>query len=383
MFEEEEPEGDRRVYVNDKAVNDSLRAQVLRSAGVKFILQPGKPYVFSVTTARTSDVLDVYSLQGSSQRSFKKIQAFHDGTRQIFTLTSPLTVAGFYRARLLTGASTPPVSAIQRVDLESEGQVQGDTLRVKLFFMQSLRGLPTEASKATFAAAFVNEMNNVLKPYSVVVAGIHESVDPTLGPLVFPFSNIFVPLAGTRVLNHASLYLVDSISVGNPDTGPQGEVLGFSAREVVDISEHRESRVILANRASIGRLAVTAVHELGHFFGMRHTVSTRHDMLQDRDNSNIEDGFTDTRFCVIDQASLAKTAAAAKAVAAAEADGTEEGRSDLVGPYCLRIADNSCTEITCDLRNLMHPVECGGLSQTQLTAQQIAFLKRNMALYRR
>jgi hypothetical protein len=168
---------------------------------------------------------------------------------------------------------------------------------------------------------------------------------------------------------------VDQITVGNPDTGPQGTVLGFAAREVVDISDHRESRVILSNRATVSRLAVTAAHELGHFFGMRHTVSTRHDMLQDDDISNDEDGFSDTRMCRLDQATLKRSAAILP-------EGPEgEGKES---PYCLRIAaDNACSEPTCDLRNLMHPVECDGLPQTTLSLQQVAFLKRNMALYRR
>ena len=127
MLEEEAPD-DRRVFVNDRAANDSLEAQVLRDDGVKFVLQPGKPYLFSVTTARTSDVLDVYTLQAGGQKAFKQIQAVHDGERQLFTLTSPLTSAGFFRARLLTGASAPAASAIEAVALESQGDGQGGHL---------------------------------------------------------------------------------------------------------------------------------------------------------------------------------------------------------------------------------------------------------------
>lgn len=367
--------GERRLYVNDRAPNDSLPAEILRE-GVKFVLQPGKPYELSVATDRTGDVLDVYTVTAGGRRSFKKVSGSHDGVRQVFTLSSPLASASFYQAYLLTGSAKPAPSAIRGVALESQGDGRLDTLRVKLFFMQALRNLGSATAKEAFAASFFGAMNQVLRPHGIVVAGISESVDPNLDTLDFPFTNLFVPLAGTRTPNHAHLYLVNSIVVGNPDTGPQGEVLGFAAREVVDISEHRESRVILSNRGALARLAVTAVHELGHFFGLRHTVSTRHDILQDEDASNVEDGFTDTRFCRLDQAALGKTAAGDAGAAAKEFD---------AGPYCLRIADNSCTESSCDLLNLMHPVEClfPDRSQTQLSIQQVAFLKRNMALYRR
>ena len=370
------PAADRRVYANDKASNDSLSPDLLRK-GVRFVLQPGKPYVFSVTTTRTSDQLDVSSYQGGLH-SFKKIPATHDGTRQIYSITSPLTTAQFYMAKLTT-KDQAPLSAIRGVSLASQDTLRVDTLKVKLLFIQTLQNLPTDASKHAFANSFFVEMNAVLKPFGVIVAGMDEIVQPASKPMVFPFSNLYVPLAGTRTPNYAHLYLVDSISVGDPGTGPQGEVLGFAPREVVDISDHRESRVILANRASITRLAVTAAHELGHFFGLRHTISTRHDKLQDDDGSNIEDGFADTRFCTIDQAFLGKIAAAGYDPADRGPRPDPEG----AGPYCLRFADDSCSDPECDLRNLMHPVECGGIKQTTLSAEQVNFLKRNMALYQR
>lgn len=373
----EDDRGDaRRVYVNDKAANDSLSKGLL-TAGVRFVLQPGKPYELRMATSRATDVLDVYSMQGGRRKAFKRIQAGHDGTHQTFTLVSPLSAATFFTARLLPGGEAPAAGAIQGVALESREDALVDTLRVKLLFMQRLKGLPSEAAKAGFAESFFAEMNRILARHAIVVAGIAESVSPDSPPLVFPFSNLYVPLAGGRSAGHAHLYLVDSISVEDPDGGPEGEVLGFAAREVVDLSEHRESRVILAktHRATLQRLAVTAAHELGHFFGLRHTVSTRHDMLQDDDVSNIEDGFGDTPFCRISQAAL-------KGAATPEAPAAGPG-NDREGPYCLRVLDNSCSNTACDLGNLMHPLECDGQVQTELTAQQAAFLRRNMALYQR
>jgi hypothetical protein len=318
----------RRVYANDKAPNDSLSRGIVRD-GVRFVLQPGKAYELKVATARASDILDVYSLQGGRRKAFKRIAAGHDGAYETFSLVSPLASATFFTARLLTGVETPAAGDIRGVALESPAEVPADTLRVKLLFMQTLKGLPSETAKAEFATAFFAEMNRILARHSIAVAGVTESVNPASPPLVFPFSNLYVPLAGKRAAGYAHLYLVDSISVGDKDSGPEGEVLGFAAREVVDLSDHRESRVILAKsrRAGMERLAVTAVHELGHFFGLRHTVSTRHDMLQDDDDSNVEDGFADTRFCLISQA--ARKAAADAYARPAGGGGATAGRGPI------------------------------------------------------
>jgi hypothetical protein len=54
--------------------------------------------------------------------------------------------------------------------------------------------------------------------------------------------------------------------------------------------------------------------------------------------------------------------------------------------FCLRMADVidiSCSNLNCERSNLMHPSDCGGRDQTRLSAQQITFLKTNLASYKR
>lgn len=50
-------------------------------------------------------------------------------------------------------------------------------------------------------------------------------------------------------------------------------------------------------RLSKDNIIETAVHETGHFFGLRHTTATRTDLYSGGDLSNVEDGFEDTPFC--------------------------------------------------------------------------------------
>lgn len=376
----------RRVYVNDKAVNDSLRSDLVRK-GVKFVLQPGRSYEFSLgTPLRTGDKLNLYHFNDGSPKLYQTLYGTNDGSREIFPFVSDRSAAEFFMAQIFPSEGTLAIAGLGGVTLASASSASVDTLLIRLLMVRTLQGLPDSASKAAFARELFREMALIYSPLGIVLKGTFDIVEGQAPALVFPFNNYFVPLPGNRARNHAHMYLVDSISIGDPGSGLVGEVLGFAPREVIDIDEHRESRVLLSNPRSakpdLRRLAITATHELGHFFGLRHTVSTRHDFLQDEDYSNAEDGFNDTRMCDLGQ-SLAKRNAAPRSPDQTLPPRSAGGEDGLEGRYCLRIADRACTNLSCDLLNLMHPVDCGSKDQTQLTGQQISFLKRNLANYRR
>ncbi|MEO7424203.1 MAG: hypothetical protein ABI036_03390 [Fibrobacteria bacterium] len=370
----------RRIYLNDKAANDSLTRDLVRT-GVKLVLQPGKDYDLTLEgTTRANDKLTVYYYNDGVSRLFQTLSSANDGTNEKFSLNSDQITAQFFLAQLNPPDGNAAISSLHRVTLASAGIAGADTIHVRLLFIRQLRALPDSASKAAFAAGLFASMGKIYSPLGIVLKGSYDIVEAAVPAMVFPFSNTFVALPGNRVVGNAHLYMVDSISIGDPNAGLAGDVLGFAPREVVDLDSHRESRVVLSSRILRGMsaneaaasLAITATHELGHFFGLRHTVSTLHDLLQDDDYSNTEDGFTDTRFCALDIA-LAKTSAQAR---------TEAWLKAMHSPYCLRMADNSCSNRNCDLLNLMYPVDCGTGNQTNLSAQQIGFLKQNLATYR-
>ncbi|MEO6095666.1 MAG: hypothetical protein ABIW76_08290 [Fibrobacteria bacterium] len=372
----------RRMYVNDRAPNDSLRADLVHR-GVKFVLQPNRAYELTLdSTTRTNDKIDLYYYLDNQPRFYKTLKAVSGLNRESFSFASDQSIAQFFLAQLNPGEVGNAVSGLKRVSLANANSLSADTLQLRVLFIRSLRMLPDSAAKAGFAKALFLEMGKIYAPFGIVLQGSVDIVEGAGAKITFPFSNKYVSLPGNRAGNHAHLYLVDSISIADPKSGLAGEVLGFAPREVVDIDNHPESRVVLSARILEGQslalgarsLAITATHELGHFFGLRHTVSTLHDFLQDDDFSNKEDGFGDTRFCNLD------IAVAKRAAASAQSNPQNRGATQ----YCLRIAgDNSCEAFNgCDIDNLMHPVDCLSRNQTKLTPQQIAFLKTNLASYR-
>ena len=115
----------------------------------------------------------------------------------------------------------------------------------------------------------------------------------------------------------------------------------------------------------------TAIHETGHFFGLRHTTATQADFEVDSDFSNYEDGFPDTPYC----ADLLKSGLLKRNIGPA---------SDFVLPLAhitYATSDNEFNVDQCpDSRNMMFPaVNDEGMDG--FTAQQLAHVRKNLMVF--
>ncbi len=371
---------DRRLYVNDAAKNDSLKHSII-DYGIRLVLQPNITYNLSlIGSKQNSDQLTLYTLDNGGTEEYVKPSPVTDGTKQFFEFTSHQSAAQFFVAKVTPQNRSLLLNDLTKVTLTALPAVNKDTLFIDLLFINQLTGLTSNAQKQIYAEQFFKTLNGIYSQFvtptlpSLYIQGDIDIVQPTSKPFVYAFStNEYIPLPGTRRAKHVHIYIVDNISYAG-NTG--GAILGFTGREAFDIDTHRESRIILSNQGGdVYRLAATAAHEMGHFFGLRHTVATNLDLGQEDDDSNLDDGFTDTKLCALDIA-----IASAKISAQSKASITTKNSPPKIGNYCLRRAGNDCNAL-CDLGNLMHAYECQSLVQKELSKQQILFLRTNISLY--
>ena len=157
-------------------------------------------------------------------------------------------------------------------------------------------------------------------------------------------------------------------------------VLGYSYLYAGNFGSGEGSTVVIGTRektptgesgVSVVEIIETAVHESGHFLGLRHTTSTYDDMNATYDYSVIEDGFEDTPYCreLLASGLLKKNASATTDFA------IPAFRLDLAAATTtFNIAD--CP----DSRNLMFPSVTGeefeGFSE-----QQLEHIRKNLTVF--
>ena len=131
-------------------------------------------------------------------------------------------------------------------------------------------------------------------------------------------------------------------------------------------------------------IVMTAIHESGHFFGLRHTSTTRRDLnqivtLEDGssydigDWSNIEDGLTDTPFCeYILKSGLYK-------------QGDEQDEEISSNPYIVYLGNAGASKspiYEClDVSNIMFPVTVDEYLDASFTKQQMNLVRSSLMIF--
>lgn len=164
----------------------------------------------------------------------------------------------------------------------------------------------------------------------------------------------------------------------------QEGLLGLSDMFGANLGGGDGSTVVVANHNRLGgvdmvidaeRIVYTALHETGHFFGLRHTTATTSDQEANGDYSVFDDGFSDTPYCLQSGARKMQSA-----ITGAVSDYRMPSRWS-VPRYRFSAGLRAISDISrCpDASNFMFPVE-SEVPLVGFSEQQLDVIRRNLMI---
>ncbi|WP_295858611.1 hypothetical protein [uncultured Fibrobacter sp.] len=164
----------------------------------------------------------------------------------------------------------------------------------------------------------------------------------------------------------------------------QDGLLGLSDMFGANLGGGDGSTVVVANHNRLNgvdhvidanRVVLTALHETGHFFGLRHTTATVSDQDANGDYSIFDDGFTDTPYCF--QKSKGRAMATGFKAAADFRLPLRQlaPRFDFTGTLRSDLDISDCP----DASNFMFPLE-SDVPIVGFSAQQLDVIKKNLMI---
>lgn len=217
-----------------------------------------------------------------------------------YEFTCKSDAVGTAALSLINADDSPYGKSVSQVRLEGTGS-GSECISLNLVIVGEYAG----TSDSVSADSLMNVIKrDVQKHYEICVdslyvsyAAMHPLFENRIAsdePYIASFSEDFSGLArwsGERVSKALDIVLVDQIESGFSGYSPRyGE---DTEKNVMVVAVRRRSGML----RSSAFVSWTALHELGHFFGLMHTSLTEFDFSNIYDHSVLEDGIEDTDIC--------------------------------------------------------------------------------------
>lgn len=391
-----------KIFPNDMAKNDSVAFNLAR--GVMLVVHPNASYQlsFDVDSTMPSPELQLFRtfpINGELGRvGYTKVRSLQPkivGNRYVYSFVCEENKMSIWFTSLGVDGQYFP-GRVKNISFTGTGSYS-DSLTINLIAVGAIEKTLDGKNVEELAGEMLRSFRK--KYFGITIDTIHVRYaheHPTLGnryPQNKPWvagvnsEDLFVseltgwPEDGLR--NALSIVLVHSIG--------ENDIMGFSRLFSGILGAGKEGSVVIgANvRRSSGEMepllskniAMTAVHETGHFFGLRHTSATRRDLNQVAllddgstfsvgDMSNVEDGLTDTPFCkYVLESGLYR-----------QAEEQDVVRGDIYylkrPNYLAKSAIYSCP----DLENVMFPLTVEEDIEVSFTKQQMELVRSSLMI---
>lgn len=391
-----------KIFPNDVAKNDSVAFNLAR--GVMLVVHPNASYQLSFDVDSTMPSLELqlfrtFPINGESGRvGYTKVRSLQPkivGNRYVYSFVCEENKMSIWFTSLGVDGQYFP-GRVKNISFTGTGSYS-DSLTINLIAVGAIEKTLDGKNVEELAGEMLRSFRK--KYFGITIDTIHVRYaheHPTLGnryPQNKPWvagvnsEDFFVseltgwPEDGLR--NALSIVLVHSIG--------ENDIMGFSRLFSGILGAGKEGSVVIGEnvRRSSGEMeplsskniAMTAVHETGHFFGLRHTSATRRDLNQVAllddgstfsvgDMSNVEDGLTDTPFCkYVLESGLYR-----------QAEEQDVVRGDIYylkrPNYLAKSAIYSCP----DLENVMFPLTVEEDIEVSFTKQQMELVRSSLMI---
>ena len=303
------------LYPNDRAQNDSAAANLAH--GVELLVHPSAKYYLSFDADPSSEAptLQLFRIVRGHYQQVRVLEPQVVGSRYVYSFVCEENDAAEWVTTLESGG-TYYKGKVSNVLLEGEGGYS-DHFSLNLIAVgdveQNLDGFTLQKLADSLLTAFRHYYTSVYID-TIYLNRAHEH--PTLGkkypadlPWLAGYSSDDIMLSELGgwpgIENALDIVLVHFIN--------DVDVLGYSDLFAGNLGSGTYSTLVLGsyvkmqdgseNVLPLSEIVETAVHETGHFFGLRHTTATTADLgryvdgVNLGDYSNVEDGLDDTPYC--------------------------------------------------------------------------------------